>query len=104
MNKQCPYCNKLLSQFYKDGFLGCPNCYQAFHNEIISSLDNYQGDSFHIGKKPKLDGENKKLLDEYKNLLKRKEQAGLDGRFKDMAEFTKEINALFNELRERGLL
>lgn len=104
IDKICKNCGKLLSSFYEDGMLGCPDCYSAFYNEILSSLNNYQGNSFHIGKSPKCTGINKELINEYKSLLKQKEQAGIDGKFDEMAEINRDLCELIAELKSRGLL
>ena len=104
IDKICPTCRKSLSSFYEDGMLGCPDCYKAFYNEIIASLNNYQGNSLHVGKTPKCTGVNKQLLNEYKALLKQKEEAGIEGKFDEMAEINRDLCELIAELKSRGLL
>lgn len=44
----CPKCQTRLSEFVKTGFLGCPDCYQAFGSAISSLLPKIQGSTTHV--------------------------------------------------------
>ena len=103
-DKICPRCKTALSQFYNTGMLGCPECYKAFEPEINSALKKIQGAIFHTGKEPRLNEEDKKLLDKYRFLLLEKETAGLEGRFGDMARLGGMISELAEELKRRRLI
>ena len=103
-DKACKKCNYRLSEFYRTGMLGCPDCYKAFAPEIRAALDNIQGAALHVGKTPRFSDVDKQLLSEYRRLLAEKEKAGLEKRFSDMAEITREISLLTEELKRRGLI
>ncbi len=103
-DKVCKSCGRKLSQFYKTSMLGCENCYKAFEQEIASALTKIQGGPFHVGKTPTAVAEDKALIKKYRSLLAEKEQAGIDGRFKDMAEISLVLSELAEELKKRGLI
>ena len=50
--KTCVSCGKTLSEFKKDGRLGCFECRKVFKKEISSILKNITGYSHHKGKYP----------------------------------------------------
>ena len=102
--KVCSSCGCRLSSFYNTGMLGCPRCYESFRKEILIALKDIQGKTFHVGKKPEITSTEKELLEEYWRLLKEKESAGIDKRFTDMANISKQLEELVNELRNRGVL
>ena len=102
--KYCDICKTSLSDFYRTGMLGCPNCYKVFGKELAAVLIEIQGTDRHVGKQPKIQGLNKELLSEYERLKEEKELAGLEGRFSEMAELTREIFDLQAELERRGLI
>jgi protein arginine kinase activator len=102
--KICPDCGTRLDDFYNTGMLGCPTCYKAFNAEIKLALKKIQGRDFHAGKTlggTKLD---KELLDEFKRLLKEKEDATINGRFPEIKRLTEEILELKEELKRRGII
>ncbi len=103
-DKVCPKCGQLLSNFYNTGMLGCPNCYKAFGAEILSALKKVQGSTVHKGKTPTVSGIDKELLYEYERLIKEKETAILNGRFKEATELSKMIAELAEELKSRRLI
>lgn len=102
--KICPKCGRRLSSFMKTAMLGCPDCYREFEPQIVSVLNNIQGKTFHVGKKPKFDTLEKELLRDYQRLLEEKEKAGLEGRFTDMAKINRYLSDIQDELKRRGLL
>ena len=104
INRVCKGCGTSLSQFMNTGMLGCPQCYYSFRDEITSALLQIQGSDVHVGKKPSISGIDKQLLDEYRRLISEKEKAGIERRFKDMAETTLMISELAEELKRRGLI
>lgn len=59
---ECPTCGMSISEFKKDGFLGCPDCYLSFAPHIRGVHKRLSGMTHHRGKLPK------KLLS-YKELL-----------------------------------
>ncbi len=103
-DKVCPKCGTHLISYYETGYLGCPYCYKAFKKEITATIEKIQGSNFHVGKSPSVFGEDKKLLINYRNLIKQRENAGLENDFSSLAELSEEISSLYEELKRRGLL
>ena len=48
----CPRCRTTLSQFTKTGRLGCPACYEAFHEQLQPMLLHIHGRVQHAGRRP----------------------------------------------------
>ena len=48
----CPRCRTTLSQFTKTGRLGCPACYEAFHEQLQPMLLQIHGRVQHAGRRP----------------------------------------------------
>ena len=57
-----------------------------------------------MGKTPKLAEADKQLLSKYKELIKEKEKATIEGRFSDIRGLTTQILALTEKLKERGII
>ena len=103
-DKVCKKCGRRLSEYLGTGYLGCPDCYFYFADEIEASLKSIPGGTRNKGKRPFSDPVDKELLAEYSRLLDERERAGIEGRFGDMARLSGEINELFRELKKRGLI
>ena len=104
-DKICKHCGYPLSEFYRTGMLGCPQCYKAFEKEIVPTLYKIQGKSYHTGKTPyNLSREDRALLERYKKLIVEKELATIEGRFGDIRNLAEQIVLLSDELKSRGLL
>ena len=43
VEKQCKSCGTRLSEFYNTSYLGCPDCYKYFRQEIIGAIGKIQG-------------------------------------------------------------
>ena len=104
IDKICANCRRRLSEFYNTGMLGCPNCYKSFSNEIDLSLRKIQGATYHSGKSPKINSEDKDLLLEYQRLIKEREEATLSSKFSRARELSEQINSLYVTLKRRGLI
>jgi len=50
---ECGTCKSKLSDFKKSGRLGCPDCYNAFEDELSSLLRKIHGSHIHVGRTPK---------------------------------------------------
>ena len=48
----CPVCGKTFEEIAEDGKLGCSECYSAFYDKIIPSINRLHGKVKHIGKNP----------------------------------------------------
>lgn len=104
IDKICNQCGTRLSDFYNTGMLGCPYCYKAFENQVVSTLYKIQGKTFHVGKTPNVSSLEKELLAEYQRLIMEKERATIEGRFSDIRALAEQIVSLSNELKNRGIL
>ena len=49
---RCPFCNKSFEEIAKDGKMGCAECYTAFYDKLLPSLQKIHGKSTHVGKRP----------------------------------------------------
>ncbi len=52
-NVECPNCGIRFNEFRAKGRLSCPQCYDAFGEELLSLLDNIHGNVQHTGKFPR---------------------------------------------------
>lgn len=48
--KVCPACGMRFSGFQRTGLLGCPSCYDIFHEELMPYIAKIQGKTEHVGK------------------------------------------------------
>jgi protein arginine kinase activator len=49
----CETCEQTFRDFRNQGRLGCPHCYEAFHDELTPLLENIHGETQHVGKCPR---------------------------------------------------
>ena len=103
-DKICQTCGTRLSRFLETGMLNCPDCYKYFSNEVLEVVDKIHGSTLHKGKQPRIAKNDKLLMERYRFLISEKEKAGLESRFTDMVKLSKEINVLYEQLKDRGLL
>lgn len=70
--KECPVCGATLEEFRRTGLLGCADCYSAFREALIPTVQVIQGRVRHTGKDPvrALDDEKKELEAELKDAQK----------------------------------
>lgn len=71
----CERCGTSLSQFTKSGKLGCPNCYQAFREQLTPMLQQIHGRVQHAGRKPLDDEAAQRRRAVYDRLTRQLEQA-----------------------------
>lgn len=71
----CEHCGISLSQFTKSGKLGCPNCYQAFREQLTPMLQQIHGRVQHAGRKPLDDEAAQRRRAVYERLSRQLEQA-----------------------------
>lgn len=50
---ECPNCGITFNEFRAKGRLSCPQCYEAFGDELLSLLESIHGDTQHTGKFPR---------------------------------------------------
>ena len=89
----CPNCFMPFEEFLNSGFLGCPECYDAFSTELSPILKQMQGETRYAGKRlkaiPKRPPQTKEERLEY--LRKELETAKKEERFEDAERIYREI-------------
>ena len=102
----CPHCGWSLEKFRKTGYLGCPECYQAFDTQIDGMLKNIHRGDHHIGKIPVSAGAGQKhsheavlLKREIERLRKEQEEKIRREEYEDAAVLRDRIQELENKIR-----
>lgn len=103
-DKVCKSCGYRLSDYFKTGYLGCPDCYKQFREEIRPSLNRIQISIDYKGKRPKLSFADREILNEYNALLVEKDKAFTERRFEDIEKINRILSDLSGELKRRGIL
>lgn len=104
IEKVCSKCGCTWSKFANSGLFGCPYCYQEFERELLPTLKRLQRQTVHNGGKPKTSGVDKQLIAEYNRLMAEKEVAVMTGEFSRIKELSKELSAIIEELKGRGII
>lgn len=88
----CPTCGCTSGEYLESGFLGCPDCYNAFADIIMPSIGKVQKDTRHVGKSPKefYSPEEAK----YNELMREREQAVASEDFKRAAQINEQMKKL----------
>ena len=93
----CPVCKTTLRQFKSSGLLGCPNCYEAFREEISKLVGKIAPNTQHkqqaITKKCKTQNVEEKIED----LRKQLKLAVKEERYEDAGKIKKQIQKLENK-------
>lgn len=92
-NVICPVCKTSLKEFKTSGMLGCPNCYEAFKDEISKILKRIAPFEQHKQQAIKLTSKAKRLTKDEKiaNLRSQMAEAVKEERYEDAAKFKKQI-------------
>ena len=48
--KKCKVCGMSFADYERTGLLGCPSCYDVFHEELLPSIARIQGKVTHVGR------------------------------------------------------
>ena len=97
----CPVCKTSLREFKSSGVLGCPNCYDAFRDEVsrilkrIAPFENHKQDLIKQTKEPAKQKMSKE--DKIANLRKEMSLAVKEERYEDAAKIKKQISKLESE-------
>lgn len=97
-SSRCPFCNKSFEEIAKDGKMGCAECYTAFYDKLIPSLQRIHGKSTHMGKKP---GDSDKNVNRLEVLKESLEKAVLEQDFESAVKIRDEINAMLMDGGEK---
>lgn len=88
----CPKCGYTFSEYQRTGFLGCPDCYDAFEKYLEPYIRKFQKDTRHTGKNPKTElSEDEK---KYNLLLAEREKAVKEENFVLAAEINEKMKKL----------
>lgn len=71
----CPRCMTTLSAFTKSGHLGCPQCYEAFHEQLQPMLLQIHGRVQHAGRQPLCSEDAQRSRSRQEELTRQMEQA-----------------------------
>ncbi len=90
----CPRCRTTLSQFTKTGHLGCPACYEAFHEQLQPMLLQIHGRVQHAGRKPLATEDAQRSRYRQEDLTRQMEQAIAVEDFETAAKIRDQLKAL----------
>lgn len=93
----CPRCHTSLSQFTRTGRLGCPACYEAFHEQLQPMLLQIHGRVQHAGRKPLRTAAAQRNRSRQENLSRQMEQAVAVEDFETAARIRDQLKALAAE-------
>ena len=95
--KVCPTCGLSLAEFTKSGFLGCPDCYQAFSERIDPVFMRTQMGMKHVGRLPGKDGEAVDISDTPEKTKLREVETEADVYLENLSEEEKAKKRLIQE-------
>lgn len=90
----CPRCRTTLSQFTKSGRLGCPACYDAFHEQLQPMLLQIHGRVQHAGREPLNTSEAQIQRSRQAEITRRMEQAVAQEDFETAAMLRDQLRAM----------
>ncbi len=91
----CPNCGFTLSQFRKEGVLGCPNDYEVFEKALSPLIKKaHNGNTTHCGKIPSKTPQDTRKQSELLNLRQRLQAALQSEDYEQAAELRDKINQL----------
>lgn len=93
----CPRCQTTLAQFTKSGKLGCPACYEAFHEQLQPMLLQIHGRVQHAGRHPLTSEEAQRSRTRLETLTRQMERAVAVEDYATAARLRDEIRALVRQ-------
>ncbi len=93
-SKKCPACGFSLAELQKVRRFGCPECYNAFREEVVPLLRNMRVSSTHVGKVPAGLVAEQVKNHRFKDLQNRLAQAIDTENYEEAAEIRDQIRAL----------
>lgn len=90
----CPKCGTTQSQFTKSGRLGCPRCYEAFHEQLQPMLLQIHGRVQHAGRQPLATEDAQRTRSLQETLTRQMEQAVALEDFETAAALRDRIRAI----------
>ncbi len=92
--RRCPSCGLTFSEYKRSGLLGCPSCYDVFHEELLPYIARIQGKIEHVGKSGGVNTDEHDLLIKLSALQKQMEEALSRGDFSEAGRINDRMNAL----------
>lgn len=89
----CPACGYEYRRLQESGMLGCPDCYRAFHPQLLPMLRRFHGDTTYLGKLPRSHGAQAAARREIAQLKGLLEQAVAMESYEEAARLRDEIRA-----------
>lgn len=77
---KCDKCGYTFENYLKNGYFGCPNCYEAFESNLDELLFRLQGKTRHIL------SDSKKIIKEEKKLSKEEKISIMKGKLADLVK------------------
>lgn len=91
----CPGCGLTMNQFRESSLLGCPQCYQAFLDQLAPLIERHQeGGTHHIGKMPRRAGSDAQRQQQLFRLRKKLNDAVTQENYEQAAELRDELRRL----------
>ncbi|MGE9294054.1 MAG: UvrB/UvrC motif-containing protein [Puniceicoccales bacterium] len=90
----CPECGYSRRLFKQTGRVGCPTCYETFHDEVAALLPRMHRGTEHLGRIPKGYVDSKQVKNRIRALEKEMKRAIKDERYEDAAEVRDEMSGL----------
>ncbi len=94
----CQNCGVRFMDIRNTGKLGCPNCYQAFEDELESALKRIHGNSQHTGKIPLRSGEKTRIKRQVEDLKEQLQSAILAEDYEKAAEIRDALKEIEKKL------
>lgn len=99
---KCPRCGMTYTEFNRTGKLGCPECYQVFHEEIVPLMRRIHGHSKHDGKVPDRGNGVFRTANQIKRLRQHLQKLIREENYEEAATVRDEIRALEQSLPAAG--
>lgn len=95
---RCSSCGMTYSEFNRLGKFGCPNCYEAFREEITPLVRRIHGHTKHVGKVPNRGTGVFRTANQIKRLRQHLKKLVQDERYEEAARVRDEIRMLERQL------
>jgi len=93
----CPSCSIGFNQFRRKGFLGCPDCFDVFRQDLENVVNLKQKDEITFNT-PTKSKEEKHLAD----LQEKLDKAIKDERYEDAGDYNKQIKEIIKKLKNKN--
>ncbi len=96
----CPDCGYTRRLWKHTGRLGCPTCYETFHDDVAALLPRMHRGTEHMGRVPKKQLTSKLVSNRIRALQQELERAIKDERYEDAAQARDEMSGLRAQVRD----